>query len=56
MNPNTYITIIIITIKNESAVQGWERVKTLYQFQENCNNIQPLFSLLKGGVVMPRAY
>ena len=34
------IIIIIIIIKNESEVQGWERVRTLYQ-SEDRNPTQP---------------
>ena len=34
------IIIIIIIIKIESAVQGWERVRTLYQSEDN-NPTQP---------------
>ena len=34
--------IIIIIIKNELAVQGWERVRTLYQFEVPTHTTNPL--------------
>ena len=38
--------MIIIIIKNESTVQGWERVRTLYQ-SEDPDPKQPIHGMKK---------